>query len=39
MGNEITKSGISGLEQYLSQLSLNELHLNLYANKLGADGV
>ena len=38
MGNDITKEGISGLEQYLSQLSLDGLHLNLYANKLEAEG-
>ena len=39
IGNELDKSAIANLSDHLSQLkSLNDLHLNFYANKLGAEG-
>jgi len=39
IGNELNKDSIANLESHLSQFkSLNDLHLNFYANKLGAEG-
>jgi len=40
IGNELNKEafGESDLEQYLGRLEVQNLNLNLYANKIGAEG-
>lgn len=38
VGNDINSSSLKYIESYFSKMKLNELVLNLYANKAGAEG-